>query len=107
MEITITADKPDITIHPGSLEAEVVQNIRMILTTVKGTLPLDRNFGLSPRVIDTPIERAKALVVKEIHEQVNRYESRARIVQAGFSGDNATSSDGRLLPWVIVRIADE
>lgn len=107
MEITINADKPDIIIHPATLEAEITQNIRMILTTVKGTLPLDRNFGLSPRIIDTPIERARALVVKEIHEQVNRYEPRARIVQAGFAGDNATSSDGQLLPWVMVRIADE
>lgn len=107
MDITVSSDREDIVIHPDSLEAEVVQNIRMILTTVKGTLPLDRDFGLSPRIVDTPIERARALVIKEIHEQVNRYEPRARIVQAGFSGDNATSSDGHLLPWVIVRIADE
>lgn len=107
MEITVSGDRQDIIIHPGSLEAEVTQNIRMILTTVKGTLPLDRNFGLSPRIIDAPIERAKALAVKEIHEQVNRYEPRACIVQAGFSGDSATSLDGRLWPWVIVRIANE
>ena len=104
MDVTVSAERADIEISPATLAAEIAQNVRMILTTVKGTLPLDRNFGMTATIVDTPIERAQALIVKEVYEQLNRYEPRARIVRVVFGGDNGIASDGRLIPSVILRM---
>ena len=59
---------------------EVVQNVRMIITTPKGSVPLDRDFGLDFDVIDRPMPVARALMEVDIVDQVGRYEPRARVL---------------------------
>jgi len=43
--------------------AEVMQNVRIILTTRKGTVPLDRDFGISQEFLDSPINITQAKAV--------------------------------------------
>lgn len=105
--VTVSAERPDIVIHPSDLVAEVLQNVRMILTTIRGTVPLDRDFGLTARVIDTPIDRAQALITAEVYEQLNRYEPRAQIVRVYFVGNEGNAADGQILPQVELRIAED
>ncbi len=103
-ELLIEAAAQDIVINPADLAAEVAQNVRMILTTPVGTLPLDRRFGLDFSILDQPMERAKALLAVEIFQKLKRYEPRAELVRVRFSGDGP---DGTLTPNVIVRLKDE
>ena len=56
MEIQIT--KNNIDFAPDS--EEIHQNLRTILTTARGSVPLDRNFGIDMSVIDLPIPLYKA-----------------------------------------------
>ena len=107
MDITISATTPDIIIHPPDLATEVVQNVRMILTTIKGTLPLDRDFGLSADIIDQPIDRAQAMIIRDVYEQLRACEPRAEIIRVFFQGNDADAADGRLLPTVTLRIRED
>lgn len=71
-----------ISLAPESVEAEVVQNVRMIITTVRGTVPLFRDFGIDSTIIDAPTLMAQAKISTEIIRQVRKYEPRAKITQA-------------------------
>lgn len=106
MDVTVVGTMPEIEIHPGEERLEIIQNVRMILATVKGTVPLDREFGLRTRLVDMPIDRARTLLVREVHEQLRRYEPRAKVVRVICDGDQATAADGRLLPRVVLRIEE-
>lgn len=68
-----------ISLAPESVEAEVVQNVRIIITTVRGTVPLFRDFGIDSTIIDAPTLMAQAKISTEIIRQVRKYEPRAKI----------------------------
>ncbi len=81
-------------ITPGSLGplqlnetdtvASVLQNVGIILSTREGTVPLYRDFGISPEYMHKPIPAAKALLHAEIKEKVERYEPRVSVVSVSF-----------------------
>ena len=85
---------------PGSLVEEVLQNVRTILSTVKYSVPLDREFGISGTVVDLPMSQVKAMLSGEIFATVKRYEPRAVIQSINFSGGET----GKLVPTLEVRI---
>ncbi|MCB2187691.1 MAG: GPW/gp25 family protein [Deltaproteobacteria bacterium] len=93
-----------LTIAPADLLEDVRQNVRLILTTPKGSLVLDRDFGLDFSVIDQPLPRAQALLAAEIVDQVARFEPRADVVKVTFEPDLAGAADGKLIPHVRLRI---
>ena len=103
MSYLVTANKkPSIDFAPDSTVAEVLQNIQTILTTIKGEVPLDREFGISGEVIDMPMPRAQAVWSNEIFNQVKKYEPRARIESITFQGEET----GKLIPTVEVSISE-
>ena len=93
-------DSPAIDFAPDSTAAEVLQNVLTIITTVKGTIPLDRNFGIDGSAIDLPMPQAQAKMTNEIFQAIKQYEPRATIESISFSGD----INGRLVPAVEVSI---
>ena len=103
MEMLIVAQRGEVVIAPEDEMQEVVQNVRMILTTPKGSVPLDRDFGLSFTVLDQPTPRAQALLAAEIIDQVGRYEPRAKVVQVDWEPSAGDAADGRLIPRVSLR----
>ena len=81
-------------ITPGSLgplklnETDTVssalQNVAIILSTLEGTVPLYRDFGISSEYVHMPIPAAKALLRAEIKEKVERYEPRVSVIGVTF-----------------------
>ena len=103
MAYLVTANqKSAIDFAPGSVVAEVLQNVQTILTTIKGEVPLDRGFGIDGRVVDMPIPRARAVWSNEIFNQVKKYEPRAKIERITFDGELT----GKLIPTVEVSISE-
>jgi hypothetical protein len=84
-------------------DAEVLQNVRMILATPQFSCPLDRDFGWDPNV-DAPINLVQAKLTARIVAAIRRYEPRAQVVQVTFQGDG---QQGVLKPIVKVRIDDD
>ena len=102
MEILdVTASLNEINLFPKNEKIEILQNIKTILTTIKGTVPLDRDFGIDGTLIDKPLTVAKPLIVKDIKEKIEQYEPRAKFVSISWSGNDI---DGKLIPSIKVAI---
>ena len=93
-------ETPEIDFAPATVVEEVIQNVRTIVTTIKYSIPLDREFGIDGSVVDLPINVAKARLTNEIFRAVRRYEPRAVIESITFKGEET----GRLIPTVEVSI---
>ena len=75
----------------------VAQQIRTLLNTRKGSVPLDRDFGISWDCIDQPIPEARQLLVSEVAQALKTYVPSVTLKSIEFSdlGDNNTA-DGRI-----------
>ena len=79
-KVKITSDGSmleDINLSPQTLEEEVVQNIAVILASVRGTIPYMRHFGRNPRAEGRPVPIVKNMIVSDVFQQISDYEPRA------------------------------
>ena len=95
-----------VDFSPGSEAAEILQNVRTILLTRKGSVPLHRDLGLSWAYVDRPLSVAQMLMRSEIVEAVETYEPRAKVKSIEFKGSQTDSIDGILRPVVTVSIGE-
>ena len=93
-------DPEIIDIAPKNDVNEILQNVRTILATTKGTIPLDREFGIDGSVIDMPTMQAQAYLTNEIFQAIRRYEPRVSIDNITFDGEIS----GKLIPKVVITI---
>ncbi len=60
--------------------AEIEQSIRIILTTIKGAVPLRPDFGCDAFLyLDEPITTARPNIVREVTAALARWEKRIKI----------------------------
>lgn len=97
----------EINFAPGSETEEILQNVRTVLTTFKGTVPLDRDFGISVEYVDKPLPVARSLMQAAVIEAIEEYEPRAKVESVTFEENTADAMDGITRPRVIVSIGDE
>lgn len=100
MEYEVTQDAKPLNLYASGVE-EILQNVHMILTTPKGSIPLDRNFGIDMSALDLPLSIAENLMTSKILESLQDYEPRVTLVSTSFEQDHLT---GRLKVKVKVRI---
>lgn len=90
-----------IKLMPHNTAEEIIQNVSMIVSTVKGTVPLDRDFGISVELIDAPINRQSQLIA-EIAAAIEKFEPRARLHRIEFAGNE----NGELNPTLTLEIEE-
>ena len=90
-------ETPKINFAPASIVEEVIQNVRTLVTTIKYSIPLDREFGIDGSVVDLPMHVAKAKLTTEIFRAL-----RAVIESITFQGEDT----GRLVPTIEVSIRE-
>lgn len=101
MQYEVSVKDPEIIdIAPKDDVNEILQNVRTILATTKGTIPLDREFGIDGSVIDMPTMQAQAYLTNEIFQAIRRYEPRVSIDNITFDGEIS----GKLIPKVVITI---
>lgn len=101
MQYEVSVKDPEIIdIAPKNDVNEILQNVRTILATTKGTIPLDREFGIDGSVIDMPTMQAQAYLTNEIFQAIRRYEPRVSIDNITFDGEIS----GKLIPKVVITI---
>lgn len=101
MILEINSLGPDIDFAPANELEEIIQNVRAIVTTEKGTVPMYREFGISCDALDKPIASAQTLITSEIVAAVKKYEPRCNVVGAVFGGKEI---EGKLNVKVQVKI---
>lgn len=105
MELTIDMAKP-VAVQVGARGlVGLAQEIRIVLGTRKGSVPLDRNFGITWDYVDLPMTQAMPYMVAEIGQQLEKYVPRIRVRDISFSSDDAM--EGNLKPSVTVEIREE
>ncbi len=97
----------NINIAPETVTEEIIQNIQIILSTAKGTVPLDRDFGIDWTMLDEPTPMAMMLARTEIIDAIEEYEPRAKVKSITFKKDVDLARDGGLIPIVTVEINNE
>lgn len=70
-----------IELMPVNEALEVMQNVRMILGTRRGTVPIDREFGIDGSMVDAPLGATHALLTAELTETIRRIEPRAQLLR--------------------------
>jgi len=86
---------------------EIIQNVAVILTTIAGTVPLDRRIGMPITSIDEPMQRGMMELTIFAIETIQEYEPRVEVQEVDFATNPADALDGKLYPKVTVRILDE
>lgn len=59
--------------EPNIDELSPFYQLYVLLNTVRGTVPLKRDMGLDPRMIDKPITIIAAGIHSELQGQINKY----------------------------------
>ena len=94
-----------ITLNETDTVRAMLQNVRNILRTALGTVPMYREFGIDARFVDSPINVATPIIYAIIREAIEEFEPRCEVVDIDFVPD--VSNPGALLPTVRVRIKGE
>lgn len=103
MELAITqGPAPEMDLLQNETVKEIVQNVRLIISTMRGSVPLNRAFGISPQWIDRPTPVVKAQMVVDIRESVERWEPRVTVREVTIEEDPA--EPGHLIPTVHIEI---
>lgn len=106
LELDVVARSEEIVFGATGL-TEIMQNVRIILTTMRGSVPLDRDFGRSGESLDAPLPLAMARESAEIVELVEREEPRVEVVSVRFDeAREAEAAGGVLVPIVRIRIKE-
>ena len=86
--IEVTNKPFKINLQPANEQEEIIQNVRQILLTEQGEVPLDRGFGLDTSILDSPTnEMLKAKLRAQIAAAIAESEPRAEVKQINISGD--------------------
>jgi phage baseplate assembly protein W len=83
---------------------EIMQNVRTILTTPKGTQPLDRDFGISLGFLDSPVLETRARAEQECFLAIRKYEPRAVIKKIRWDTDIA---GGKFWPDILIQVVSQ
>lgn len=97
-------DLQNINLAPETREEEIMQNVAVIISTPKFSVPLDRGLGMAQRFVDKPIQVAQSILISEVLDAVERDEPRVEVLNVTFEmGD----TPGVLIPVVEVDILDD
>lgn len=80
----------------------VLQRVALFLATPRGTLPLDRRFGLTASLVDLPGPRAAARLRAEVVEGLARYVPEVRVLAVSV----AVQAE-RVVPTVTLEFVEE
>ena len=100
-------DVREVTLFPQTTIEEILQNVSVLLTTVAGSVPLDRNLGLNDTFIDEPAQRAMMKLAIFALETVQDYEPRVAVMEVDFIPHFDGAMEGLFYPRMVVRILDE
>lgn len=77
---------------------ELLDRIDKLLSTISGTIPGDRAFGIDQSIQDMPVAFAKTKYVAEITQKVKKYVPELKVVSVMFE----TNEDSKLIPKVVI-----
>lgn len=105
MEYTVTAEPGHINLSATGLE-EIMQNVRMILSTLQDEVPLDRAFARTGEAVDRPEPAAINSEISAIYRAIRQYEPRVEVTDIRFEAAHAAGMDGSLVPRIKIKVKE-
>lgn len=93
-----------VDFSPATVGEEVVQNVRAIVATQVGTVPMHRDFGTSWEAVDKPIPVARQLLRSAIADAVRKFEPRAQVDGIDWDETEDEAMDGIQMPVVHISV---
>lgn len=84
-----TSRVPKLTFFPETAEDDLVQRIYCLLSTVKGTVPCYRDFGLSSEWLHRPINAVQSLYATQVAQALAAYLPDVKLLRIRFDNDPA------------------
>lgn len=108
-EYTLTLESDSwIDFAPETLEAEVQQNLRTIVTTTLGSAPGSRNVGVDYELTDEPVNIVQARITGAVMAAVMEQEPRVQIREVTFLHQSKEHMMyGRILPVIRYSLVEE
>ena len=107
MNLTVDTSLPASIVIGATGLVGLAQEIRTVIATRKGSVPLDRDFGISWDAVDAPVSESKSLLVAELVTQIEKYVPRVTVESVAFKPDADGARDGAMYPVVTVNIREE
>lgn len=108
MDILVNTTLPAHIVIGADGQTAIAQEVRTLLATPKGSVALDRNFGVSWDALDHSMPGAKQVIIAEIASQIEKYVPRVRFKSIDFINPGASvAADGVLPVTVTVEIREE
>lgn len=87
---------------------DILQCLRVIVTTIAYSVPMDRAFANSGKLVDAPAPCGVDMLLAEIMDAIGKYEPRVRVRAVSLSGEGTASDlmDGRVFPVVTFEIKE-
>lgn len=82
----------------GILSEDIINCLRCLYSTVEGTCPMDREFGITIEAVDKPPKVAKNIYALDIVEKTEKYEPRVEVKEVTFEVEGE-----KLVPHIKVR----
>ena len=95
---------------PKTVAEEVVQNVRTILDTIVGSVPIERNIGISWDYVGKPMPVAMDMLRIAVNDAIARQEPRAQILSITFDPPENSiefAEQGILKPRVRIYIDEQ
>lgn len=97
---TVTFNPSVINFRPATTLEEIFQNINTILSTLKYSVPLFREFGMDAFFIDKPMTTIRPTLIAEMIDIIETFEPRVIVEEIKMAGD----MDGQLYPTLIISL---
>ena len=89
----VTTNTHDWKIFPRNEIEEIGQNILMIISTQKYSVPLCRKFGVEFSQLDAPLNAMQAKMTAEIVSSVQEFEPRAKVIEVIYNSPDIAKLD--------------
>lgn len=105
MKLTIKGNKARaLAFDPSTRSEEIMQNIIVIMSTPRGSVPGYRQFGIDMGYMHQPKPLARTMFVVALNNAIKAFEPRARLDGVTFDDDSADDEAGVLNPILEVTI---
>ena len=86
-----------IDLHPETVVEEVLQNVRMILSTIMTEARYFNEFSLDGSLLDKPLNMVQGQITANAIRAIKKYEKRFEVREVVFTGDPA---NGQIKPII-------
>ena len=104
-DLIVTADNGLVELGLTGVE-RIAQRVRLIWTTPKRSVPLDRGFGLETKYIDRPSRKARAGLAVDGIEATEYYEPNIKVKSVEWAESADEALDGTLKPKITVALVE-